>query len=121
MILAAMIAYYVVAIGLIVLVGYVTYRQGVRRMQAASEAAMARMQAEFGRFPPLEPYVREPLTGDLLQGETEARLAVSIVPTPNTPPEQVAVLSLRLFEVLNKIALANGGAGLSAESHRINV
>lgn len=121
MILAAMIAYYVVAIGLIFLVGYATYRQGARRMQAASDAAMARMQAEFGRFPPLEPYVREPLTGDFSPVETEARLAVSIAPAPDAPPEQVAVLSVRLFDVLNKIALINGGAGLSAGSHRINV
>lgn len=60
MMLAAVIGYNVFMIGLIVLGARLTLRQNIRRMDAAAAAAAARIEAEFGRTPPLEPYVREP-------------------------------------------------------------
>jgi hypothetical protein len=109
MILAAMIAYYAVAIGLIFLVGYVTYRQGARRMQAASDAAMARMQAEFGRFPALEPYVREPLPEP---DETTPELFISIRRHPETDLRNLPASAGKLIALVSRIEKSAGGQGL---------
>jgi hypothetical protein len=42
---------------------------------------------------------------------------VTIAPPPNATAEQIADFEIRLFEALNKLAIANGGAGLKLDSH----
>lgn len=44
------------------------------------------------------------------------RLAVTLAPPPDATPEQIAGFQIRLYEALNKLAIANGGAGLKVDS-----
>ena len=53
---------------------------------------------------------------DWPQEHAEDRLIATIAPPPDAPAEQVADFQIRLYEVLNKLAIANGGAGLKLDS-----
>ncbi|MBY0457775.1 MAG: hypothetical protein K2V38_10590, partial [Gemmataceae bacterium] len=100
MITAAMVGYYAFAIGLLVALGYVTARKNIRAIEATGAAARARMDAEFDRFPPLEPYVRAPLA-DADEEPTAGpapELLITLRHQPDTDLSNRFMLAARLID-----------------------
>ena len=108
MILAAMIAYYVFAIGLIGGVAYFTARQGIRRTREQVDRMIAEMQKSLDETPRLEPYVREPLP-DFDPPDAELHITFRRLPGSDGVLPPVAA---RLIDEAGRLERSFGGEGL---------
>ena len=68
MIIIGMIGYYIFAIGLIVIVGYITTLGTIRKAKAQTDRIIARIESQMNSTPPLEPYVPTPILDDDIPG-----------------------------------------------------
>jgi len=117
-IVAAMIGYYVFAIGLLVLVGYITGRQNARQFKARADEMIANLE----RFhTPLEqpdepPAVSEAFGMTPVACKTHLKVALGL---PNgARPELTTSYLDRLYELLNRLNIQTTGVGVTLEALR---
>ncbi|MBY0457777.1 MAG: hypothetical protein K2V38_10600 [Gemmataceae bacterium] len=112
MITAAMIAYYVVAIGLLWLVAYLTARSGIRRSRELNDRLIAEMQEKYGHTPPLEPYVREPLP----ELPPPPELLITISKHPEADGDRLPRLAAEVIRQVSRLESSFGGDGLDYDA-----
>lgn len=108
MITAAMIAYYIVAFGLIYCVAYFTYRQNSRRSQALVDKHIAEMGGKYGHTLSLEPYVREPLP----ELPPPPELRITIARHPESDRDRLPGLAAEVIRQASQLEKSFGGDGL---------
>ena len=109
MIVAAMIGYYVLAIGLIALTGYLTGRQVNRELTAAADRAIEHLRESAARTPPLEPYVREPMPA---WEESEPELRITIRRHPESDDGELPKAAAGAIRAVSRFEEDLGGDGL---------
>lgn len=108
MMIAAVIASYMVICGLIGLVAYLTARSGIRRSQALVDQQIAQMQEKYGHTPPLEPYVREPLP----EPPPPPELRITIIRHPESDGDRLPKMAAEMIREVSRLEVSYGGDGL---------
>ena len=109
MIIAGMIGYYLFAIGLIVIVGYMTALGTIRKGKAQTERIIARMQSQMTSTPPLEPHTSTPIPDDDIP---VPELRITIKRHPESDAAKLPLIAARVIGEVSKLEQSFGGDGL---------
>lgn len=109
MMLAAYIGSSALMVGVFWLYLYLLARASVRRSREATDAMIARWQAEAAKTPPLPPYEPLPFPGG---DPPEVELRVTIHSPPGSDADELSKFAARLIRETSRLERSLGGLGL---------
>ena len=107
--IAAMIGYYVVAIGLVGLVSYLAGRKNNRELRAFADRALAELEQIARNTPPLEVYIPTPIPDDDFP---VPELRITIKRHPESDVTKLPLIAARVIGEVSKLEQSLGGDGL---------